>query len=191
MLGLVLVVVSLSDVLPYLDPTKPIAARVNDLLGWLTTEEAVGQLQQWNGEFPLDLSMSQQPGSILSVLGDRVREIMLRGNETRLRIPILFGIDAIHGHSFWPGATIFPTQLGAAQSWDEELLEMQGNITAFEMRYTGPAWAFSPVLYIARDARWGRVGETFGEDPMLIGRFASALIRGLQGPMGSPATPTR
>jgi beta-glucosidase len=83
-------------------------------------------------------------------------------------------------------ATVFPCQLAAACSWDAALLEMQGNVTAFEMRHTGAHWTFGPVLCIARDARWGRVDETFGEDPFLIGHLASAVVRGLQGRPGDP-----
>ena len=124
---------------------------------------------------------TRQPGSFLQVLGDDITPIIEANEKTRLRIPILFGVDAIHGHSFWPGATIFPTQLGLAASWNEELLYQVAEITRAEMFYNGVSWTFSPVLCLTRDLRWGRVGETFGEDPVLIGRFASAMIRGYQG----------
>jgi beta-glucosidase len=130
------------------------------------------------------LVKTQNPGSVFSILGSDVAQALELANQTRLRIPVLIGVDAIHGNGFLSGATVFPVQLGAAASWDESILEMQGNITAYEMRYAGVAWAFSPVLCIARDTRWGRVDETFGEDPLLIGLLASALIRGLQGPDG-------
>jgi beta-glucosidase len=99
----------------------------------------------------------------------------------RLGIPLLVGEDGIHGHSFWKGATIFPTQLAMAAAWDPALLEKVGRVTAEEMAPTGIQWTFSPVLCLTRDLRWGRVDETFGEDPYLIGEFASALIRGYQG----------
>src|SRR5690606_3496904 len=101
--------------------------------------------------------------------------------QTRLRIPLLVGEDCIHGHSFYEGATIFPTQLGMAASWDPELVERAARITAVEAAATGVHWTFSPVLCIARDLRWGRVDETFGEDPYLIGELASAMVRGYQG----------
>src|SRR5690606_35231757 len=101
--------------------------------------------------------------------------------QTRLRIPLLVGEDCIHGHSFYEGATIFPTQLGMAASWDPELVERVARATAVEVAPTGIHWTFSPVLCIARDLRWGRVDETFGEDPYLIGELASAMVRGYQG----------
>ena len=101
--------------------------------------------------------------------------------ESPTGIPLLIGEDAIHGHSFWQGATIFPTQLALACSWNPELLERVGRVTAEEVVPTGIHWTFSPVLCLTRDLRWGRTGETFGEDPYLIGELAAALIRGYQG----------
>jgi beta-glucosidase len=104
------------------------------------------------------------------------------GGFVDFREPCRFGSeDCIHGHSFWKGATIFPTQLGIASSWDAALLEQVGRVTAEEAAPTGVHWTFSPVLCLTRDLRWGRVGETFGEDPHLVGEFAAALIRGYQG----------
>ncbi|KAH0792380.1 glycosyl hydrolase [Histomonas meleagridis] len=167
---------------PYKDPTKSIEERVEDLLSRMTIEEKVGQMVQFDGRENLNETLeTQHPGSVLHLLGNEVARVIDFQRKTRLGIPILVGIDAIHGHSFWSGATIFPTQLGIAQSWDKELIEKMGEITASEMRYTGISMTFSPVCCIARDLRWGRVGETFGEDPYLIGEFASALCRGYQG----------
>jgi beta-glucosidase len=120
-------------------------------------------------------------GSLLHINGadaDAAIEASLR---TRLGIPVLLADDGIHGHSFWAGATIFPTQLALATSWNPELLESVARVTAREMRATGLKWTFSPVLCIARDLRWGRVDETFGEDPFLIGELGCAMIRGYQG----------
>jgi len=173
----------------YRDPSLSVEARVADLLGRMTLEEKVGQLMMLDARSP-DLSFinTRQPGSILHILGERVREAMALAARNRLRIPLLIGEDAIHGHSFWKGATIFPTQLALACSWNPELLERVGRVTAEEVIPTGIHWTFSPVLCLARDLRWGRVGETFGEDPYLIGEFAAALIRGYQGDgLGDPA----
>lgn len=173
----------------YRDPTAPINDRVQDLMDRMTVEEIVGQLHQVDGHFDFITPMqTQNPGSLFSLLSFTAGHVIQLARETRLGIPVLMGIDAIHGHAFWPGATVFPTQLGAAQSWDDKIIEQMGNITAFEMRYTGPAWAFSPVLCISRDPRWGRIGETFGEDPYVIGRLAKALINGLQGNNGQGVT---
>lgn len=166
----------------YKDPKAPINDRVQDLMDRMTVEEIVGQLHQVDGHFDFITPMeTQNPGSLFSLLGNTAAHVIRLARETRLQIPVLMAIDAIHGHCFWSGATVFPTQLGVAQSWDLDIIKQMGNVTAFEIRYTGPAWAFSPVLCIARDPRWGRIGETFGEDPHLIGVMAKALIEGLQG----------
>ena len=101
--------------------------------------------------------------------------------QSRLGIPVIIAEDCIHGHSFWKGATIFPTQLALGCSWSPELLEKVARVTALEAAATGTHWTFSPVLCLTRDLRWGRVGETFGEDPHLIGELASAMVRGYQG----------
>src|SRR5690606_33191016 len=120
-------------------------------------------------------------GSILHTSPHRLERAHELVQQTRLRIPLLVGEDCIHGHSFYEGATIFPTQLGMAASWDPGLVEQAARITAVEAAATGVHWTFSPVLCIARDLRWGRVDETFGEDPYLIGELASAMVRGYQG----------
>jgi beta-glucosidase len=168
--------------LPYLNPSLPVEARVADLLGRMTLEEKVGQLIMWNGQAE-DLSFinTRYPGSMLHIWGEKLRIAMQMAAQNRLGIPLLVGEDAIHGHSFWKGATIFPTQLALACSWNPELLERVGRVTAEEVVPTGIHWTFSPVLCLTRDLRWGRTGETFGEDPYLIGEFAAALIRGYQG----------
>lgn len=167
---------------PYQDPKQSVEERVEDLLARMTLEEKVGQMTQLDGRVePLRAIDEKHPGSFLQILGEDTVGPQRHAQASRLGIPLLFGVDAIHGHSFWPGATIFPTQLGLACSWDADLMEEVGRVTALEMSYTGLHWTFAPVLCMARDLRWGRVNETFGEDPHLIGRFAAALIRGLQG----------
>lgn len=182
---LLLVSFAFSETPLYKNPSAPINDRIQDLMDRMTVEEIVGQLHQVDGHFDFITPMkTQNPGSLFSLLGATAGHVIQLARETRLQIPVLMGIDAIHGHAFWSGATVFPTQLGAAQSWDDQIIEQMGNVTAFEIRYTGPSWAFSPVLCIARDPRWGRVGETFGEDPFIIGRLAKALINGLQGNNG-------
>ena len=172
----------MSDALPFRDPTLPTAARVADLLGRMTVEEKVGQMLQLDARDDLrDHVVRRHVGSILHTSPERILEANRLTAETRLRIPLLVGEDCIHGHSFWPGATIYPTQLGMAASWDSDLLERVARATAEEVAATGIHWTFSPVLCIARDLRWGRIDETFGEDPFLIGELASAMVRGYQG----------
>lgn len=168
--------------LPYLNPDLAVSDRVADLLGRMTLEEKIGQMLQLDARDDLDDHvLRRMVGSILHTSPERIvaaRELTL---QTRLQIPLLVGEDCIHGHSFWPGATIYPTQLGMAAAWDASLLEKVARATAVEVAATGIHWTFSPVLCIARDLRWGRVNETFGEDPFLLGELASAMVRGYQG----------
>jgi beta-glucosidase len=168
--------------LPYQDPSLTTAERVEDLLGRMSVEEKIGQMLQLDARDDLqDHVLRRHVGSILHTSPDRILEASRLTAETRLRIPLVIGEDCIHGHSFWPGATIYPTQLGMAASWDADLIERVARATAEEVAATGVHWTFSPVLCIARDLRWGRISETFGEDPFLIGELASAMVRGYQG----------
>ena len=166
----------------YLDAALPVADRVQDLLARMTVEEKVGQMLQLDarGDYADDI-LHKHVGSILHASPERLAHAHDLTAETRLRIPLLVGEDCIHGHSFFVGSTIFPTQLGMAASWDVDLVEQVARVTAREVATTGVHWTFSPVLCIARDLRWGRVDETFGEDPFLIGELASAMVRGYQG----------
>ncbi|VTT85791.1 Beta-glucosidase [Halorubrum sp. DM2] len=114
--------------------------------------------------------------------------------ETRLGIPLLFSVDAVHGHAYVSGATVFPNGLGAAATWDPEGVEAAAAVTATEVRATGAHQNYGPTVDVGRDARWGRVFETFGESPHLVGALAAAKVRGYQGegsaaPDG-PAIPT-
>ncbi|MDT0268472.1 glycoside hydrolase family 3 N-terminal domain-containing protein [Streptomyces sp. DSM 44915] len=168
--------------LPYLDPALPVTERVADLIGRMTLPEKVGQMMQLSGTEGVEhLVRDLHVGSILHTSPERVLEAHALVARTRLGIPLLIAEDCIHGHSFWEGATIYPTQLGMAATWDPELVERVARATAVEVAATGIHWTFSPVLCITRDLRWGRVSETFGEDPFLIGEFASAMVRGYQG----------
>lgn len=166
----------------YRNPSLSVAERVADLLGRMTLEEKVGQLIMWDARAD-DLSFitTRHAGSLLHILGEKLGRAMDLAAQSRLGIPLLVGEDAIHGHSFWKGATIFPTQLAMACSWNPDLLEQVGRVTAVEAAPTGIHWTFSPVLCLTRDLRWGRTGETFGEDPYLIGELGVALMHGYQG----------
>lgn len=170
--------------LPYRNPELPTEERIADLLGRMTLEEKVGQMMQLDarsGDLD-DLIVNKHVGSILHTSpSDLPKAVETVNAKTRLGIPLVIGDDCIHGYSFWPGATIFPEQLGMATTWDSEKVQAAGRATAEEVSATGVHWTFSPVLCIARDTRWGRVGETFGEDPYLIGEMASSLVKGYQG----------
>lgn len=170
--------------LPYKNPELPAEERIADLLGRMTLEEKVGQMMQLDarsGDLD-DLIVNKHVGSILHTSpADLPRAVETVNTKTRLGIPLVIGDDCIHGYSFWPGATIFPEQLGMAVSWDSEKVQAAGRATAEEVSTTGVHWTFSPVLCIGRDTRWGRVGETFGEDPYLISEMASSIVKGYQG----------
>ena len=170
--------------LPYKNPELPTEERIADLLGRMTLEEKVGQMMQLDarsGDLD-DLIVNKHVGSILHTSpSDLPKAVETVNTKTRLGIPLVIGDDCIHGYSFWPGATIFPEQLGMATTWDSEKVQAAGRATAEEVSATGVHWTFSPVLCIARDTRWGRVGETFGEDPYLIGEMASSIVKGYQG----------
>lgn len=170
--------------LPYKNLELPTEERIADLLGRMTLEEKVGQMMQLDarsGDLD-DLIVNKHVGSILHTSpSDLPKAVETVNTKTRLGIPLVIGDDCIHGYSFWPGATIFPEQLGMATTWDSEKVQAAGRATAEEVSTTGVHWTFSPVLCIARDTRWGRVGETFGEDPYLIGEMASSIVKGYQG----------
>jgi beta-glucosidase len=173
-------IISMSEV--YKNPAYTPSIRTKDLLARMTVEEKVGQMCQVEGITDPEVWIFERHiGSFLHVTGDPAIRLQKLAAQTRLGIPILFGIDAIHGHAFHSGATVFPSQLAMASSWNPGLLEEVASITAQEVILTGLHWTFSPVLCIGRDLRWGRIGETFGEDPHLIGILASAMIKGYQG----------
>lgn len=165
----------------YLNANAPVADRIADLLGRMSIEEKVGQMMQLDARGNLDEEiLHYNVGSILHTSPENLFRAAELVQQTRLRIPLIIGEDLIHGYSFYPGSTIFPEQLGMASSWNTELVQQAARVTAVEGSATGVHWTFSPVLCIARDTRWGRVGETFGEDPYLIGEMASAMVKGYQ-----------
>lgn len=165
--------------------TPAIKARAEEILARMTLPEKAAQMVQVpfayvSREEALDWA-KRGAGSFLHVLGDDAREIQQLALGTRLGIPVLFGIDAIHGHGLNQKAAIFPSQLAAACSWNPAVAEEMGRVTAREVAADGLHWTFSPVLCLGRDTRWGRIDETFGEDPYLAGELGAAIIRGYQG----------
>src|ERR1041385_7454846 len=150
----------------------------------MTLAEKLGQLQQLDGEGngafrPEHLEMIRNGllGATLNVRGARnTNELQKAAMDSRLKIPVLFGFDVIHGYR-----TIFPIPLGEAASWDPALAERSTSIAAREAYSTGLRWTFAPMLDIARDPRWGRITEGAGEDPFLGAAFARARVRGFQG----------
>ncbi|RAV28801.1 beta-glucosidase [Sinomicrobium soli] len=135
-----------------------------------------------SGKGLYDLIGKGKIGSFLHVLSAKeANQLQKAARQTRLRIPLLIGIDAIHGNALYEGATVYPTPLSMASAWDTGLVREIARQTAREMRATGTHWAFSPNIDVARDPRWGRVGETFGEDPYLVSALGVAMVEGLQG----------
>ena len=167
---------------PYQNNQLSVEERVSDLLPRMMLEEKVGQMMQLPATYEnFDEKLeSWHIGSFLHCTGELIQQLQERASKTRLGIPLLFGIDAIHGNCFDNNATVFPTQLALSCSWNSELVYQMARITAKETRAVGLHWTFSPVLCVGRDPRWGRIDETFGEDPWLIGELAAAAIRGYQ-----------
>jgi len=164
----------------YLDPKRPIEKRVEDLLRRMTMEEKIGQMCQYSGFSEEYESMLKEDkvGSFLNITGaentNRVQKMALE--HSRLGIPLIFGLDVIHGYS-----TIFPIPLGLASSWDPEIVVKVTSVAATEARSEGIHWTFAPMVDIARDPRWGRIAEGAGEDPYLGTAIARAAVLGFQG----------
>jgi beta-glucosidase len=161
-----------------------IEAQVEELLARMTLSEKIGQMVQINdfdGEIPDDLRQRLREGRIGSMLNETVPEANLEiqriaMEESRLGIPLIMARDVIHGYR-----TIFPIPLAQAATWDPELAAACARIAAEEASSAGFQWTFAPMMDIARDPRWGRIAEGYGEDPFLGGLFAAAMVRGFQG----------
>src|ERR1051325_4146944 len=169
----------------YTQRAPDVEQRVNALLAKMTLEEKLGQLQQLDGEGNgnfrpehLELIRKGRLGSTLNVRGaERTNQVQrVAMNESRLKIPVLFGFDVIHGYR-----TIFPIPLGEAASFDPSLAERSSAVAAQEANNVGLRWTFAPMVDIARDPRWGRIMEGAGEDPYLGAAFARARVHGFQG----------
>ncbi len=135
-----------------------------------------------------DLKQLVRDGKIGSFLhvkdAKEANELQKLAMQSRLKIPLLIGIDAIHGHALIEGSTVFPTQLSLSATWNNDLIYEVAKATAKEVRSTGMHWTFSPNVDVARDPRWGRTGETFGEDPVMVSQMGVAFTKGYQGNFG-------
>ena len=171
----------------YKDAKAPIEKRIDDLISRMTLEEKVLQLNQYtlgrnNNVNNVGEEVKKVPSEIGSLIyfdiNPELRNSMRKKamEESRLGIPIIFGYDAIHGFR-----TIYPISLGQACSWNPGLVEQACAVSAQEARMSGVDWTFSPMIDVARDPRWGRVAEGYGEDPYTNGVFAAASVRGYQG----------
>ncbi|KMZ67534.1 Beta-glucosidase, family GH3 [Zostera marina] len=187
-------IVSGSDYIKYKDPSQHVETRVEDLLAKMTVAEKVGQMAQ------IERSIASGPvmkkyllGSVLSGGGsvpkpkatpkdwvDMVNELQKGALKTRLGIPMIYGIDAVHGHGNVYKATIFPHNIGLGATRDPKLVERIGAATALEVRATGIPYVFAPTIAVCRNPRWGRCYESYSENPKLV-QAMTAIIPGLQG----------
>nr|WBO80540.1 CIA30 family protein [Streptomyces sp. SBE_14.2] len=180
--------------LPYLNSKLPVHKRVADLLGRMSLEEKAGQMTQAErgamGK-PGDIA-AYDLGSLLSGGGSTptpntagawakmIDSYQLRAQATRFQIPLIYGVDAVHGHNNLVGATVMPHNIGIGATRDPRLAQRTAEVTAAEVRATGVPWDFAPCLCVTRDERWGRSYEAFGEDPALV-ESMETVIQGLQG----------
>ena len=147
----------------------------------LHSNDAQGFYKGLFSEDVAEMTRRGEIGSFLHVVTARESNLLQNlAAESRLKIPLLIGIDAIHGNALVSGTTVYPSPITLASTWTDSYLETIGIQTAREMRATGSHWTFTPNIDILRDPRWGRVGETFGEDHFLVGNLGAAMIRGLQ-----------
>jgi beta-glucosidase len=180
--------------LPYLDSKLPIKKRVADLVKRMSLEEKAGQMTQAErgGVGTGGDIATYDLGSLLSGGGSTptpntaaawakmIDSFQLRAQATRFQIPLIYGVDAVHGHNNLAGATIMPHNIGIGATRDPQLAQKTGAVTASEVRATGVPWDFAPCLCVTRDERWGRSYESFGEDPALV-QSMETMIQGLQG----------
>lgn len=161
---------------------KTVDQRVEEILGRMTIEDKIGQLNQMDGRRDIEKIKQEVRegtlGSIMNIVDPAVTDELQRiaVEESPSHIPLLFARDVVHGFN-----TVLPIPLAMASSWDDELIESAARNTALEATERGIRWAFAPMMDIARDPRWGRIAESFGEDTYMAGRLATAVVRGYQG----------
>jgi beta-glucosidase len=168
---------------------KLLGKKIDSVLALMTLEEKIGQLNQYSGDGEQTGPVTLRPdllqsirdgkvGSMLNIIGAgytrKIQKIAVE--ESRLKIPLIFGYDVIHGFK-----TIFPVPLGESASWDTEAVERAARVAGTEASAAGQHWTFAPMVDIARDPRWGRIMEGSGEDPYLGSRMAEARVKGFQG----------
>ncbi|XP_031394696.1 uncharacterized protein LOC116206083 isoform X2 [Punica granatum] len=186
--------VSAAEYMKYKDPKQPVNVRIKDLMSRMTLEEKIGQMTQIEREnATAEVLKKYYIGSVLSGGGsvpvkqasaqtwiNMVNEIQKGALSTRLGIPMIYGIDAVHGHNNVYNATIFPHNVGLGATRDPELVKRIGAATALEVRATGIPYVFAPCIAVCRDPRWGRCYESYSEDPKIV-QAMTEIISGLQG----------
>jgi beta-glucosidase len=163
----------------------PIESRIDSVMKNLTLAQEIGQMTQGVvSKNPGSLVSTDQLGSVLSGGGDTIVDfdaLQANARTTKSKIPVLYGIDAVHGHAKWTNAVVLPHNIGLGATRDTNLLRRLGENTAKEMWAGRCDWAFAPCIAVARDQRWGRTYESYGESPELVESLGAAYIRGLQG----------
>lgn len=175
-----------SKVTGYLDAKTPVEDRVRDLLARMTLEEKIAQMDQFASWDAGNASIREAlatcgMGSMLGEFDTKLHaEILAAVAKSRLKIPVLFGIDACHGNGLYSGATIFPTNIAIAATFNRELGGATARASAGEVRARGHHWVFTPTLDVTQDPRFGRSGETFGECPYVTSAFAETFVKAFQ-----------
>lgn len=172
----------------YLDPTRPVKERVESLMGEMSLEEKVAQLDQfasWNIQsYTADSTLLNDWGVgswvVSTLTPEEYNKLQALSEKSRLKIPFLIGTDAAHGLAQMPGRTIFPTSISQAATFNPDLVHHIAETAAREIRASGVHWTFAPCIDIVHDARWGRTGETYGECPFLTSALIRQAIRGYQ-----------
>jgi beta-glucosidase len=186
---------SAAEVPAYLKPHLPIDTRVRDLLSRMTLDEKIGQMVQADSGAVTNAADVQQYGlgAMLSGANSKPPENTPAGwlksvgdyeswaLKTRLKIPLLYGVDAVHGHNDVLGTVIFPHNIGLGATHDPALVEQAEHVTTLEMAGTGIRWSFAPCIAVAQDERWGRTYESFGQSTERVSEMATAAVRGFQG----------
>jgi len=185
---------TLAQAFPYEDPNLSVEERVNDLLPRMSLDEKVGQMTQCVSSVSTSNIANYYIGSVLSggsdgpggsnsatEWADFYDSFQAAALSTQLGIPIIYGIDAVHGHAKVRDAVVFPHNIGLGAANDPDLMERVGAVTAREVAATGIDWNFGPCLAVARDERWGRTYEAFAEDPEVHDNIVAAYVRGFQG----------
>lgn len=187
-LGVVLAVLAgCSDKEAYKDAGLPIEKRVASLMGQMTLDEKIAQMDMfavWDVEKFKESSLMDNEGVgawIGDITPEKYNEIQALSEKSRLKIPCLVGVDAAHGNALLPGRTVFPTSITIAAAFNPELVYRIAQVTAKETRACGNQWTFAPSVDIVHDARWGRTGETYGECPFLASVLVRKAVQGLQG----------
>lgn len=172
------------DTSVYMDASRPVEERVKALLSQMTLEEKIGQMDmvsEWDMDNIMKGGYYEFGAWISGQEPEMVNKLQALSEKTRLKIPYMIGMDAAHGYGTLSGRTVFPTSISMAATFNRNLVKDAAQRAAGEIRSAGTHWTFAPSVDIVFDARWGRTGETYGEDPYLTSELVRQAVEGLQG----------